>query len=625
MPFTPARLVAVGLCAATCLVVVRVVDRAISPRARVPFRYLVTGAAIAGWFGFLGTGAFDRARAVDLTKALIAIGAAAAVFYERHRAGERRPIAERWKRFVGITLGVAAIVAYFDGLKPGYPRFTHRHDQYHYYLGAKYFRELGYDRLYRCTAIAEDEIGVVSFQDEDHIGAGRFRLDLTKEVRHPDRKIRDVGGDNLLEPVAEVLEHPELCKRHFAPARWEAFKRDVLYFRLGADKKYWEGFQLDHGYNPPPVWTMCGWVFASMFPAGERFDLPVVGQVVWLQVLASLDIAYMVAMFTALSWAFGWRVFAVGAIFWGCQASAPALWTYGAFLRQDWLFWLVFSACLARKRWYAASGASLVFAALLRVFPGLVAIGWLVVAGHQLARQRSLTRPQWRVLAGGTLAAALLIPASTLVAGAEAYPAFYRHTLEAHDATPLTNHMGLRVLVSQKLPFEIKPLGIGVGVQSGRAKYTMDNRLTDPFDLWMRMRSERYDRLRPVAYLTTLLSLAGFIVAVRRLRSLWIAQCLALVFVILMSQLTSYYYVFMILLAPLTKASRRLEVPLFGFAAVTQFAFMAFPWNDDKYWVLTLVSLVFCYGVLCAFGRGALARKKARCARCGRCLDLPPP
>ena len=33
----------------------------------------------------------------------------------------------------------------------------------------------------------------------------------------------------------------------------------------------------------------------------------------------------------------------------GCQLPAEYLWTGGAFLRQDWLFWLVISACLARK------------------------------------------------------------------------------------------------------------------------------------------------------------------------------------------------------------------------------------------------------------------------------------
>lgn len=615
MTLSPAYVVAVAVGVAAYLAAIYAADRAISPSSRVLFRYFVAGVSVVGYFialggidlgplswpGLIAKGVMDRARAVDITKAMLAIGAAGAVFYEQQRAGQRRPVAERWKRFVGITLGLAAIVAYFDGFKPGYPRFYHRHDQYHYYLGSKYFKELGYDGLYKCTVIAEDELGAVQFQDEDHIGTGRSRIDLSKEVRHPDWKIRNLGGDNLLMPVTEVLAHPEVCKKSFSPERWQAYKADVLYFRLAADKKYWEGFQHDHGYNPPPVWTMGGWAIASLYPAGTMFNLPVLGKVVWLQLLASLDVVYLALMFVAIAWAFGWRVFAVSAIFWGTQSSAPILWTYGAFLRQDWLFWLVFSACLARKRWFMASGAAMVYAGLLRVFPGIAVIGWLFVVGFQVYRHKNLTRPQWRMLAGGTLAAALLIPASVKVAGADSYKEFYRHTLEVHDRTPLTNHMGLRVLISQKLPFEIPALGIGTGEKSGRMKYTKDDKLTDPFDLWKRMRNERYAKFKAVGYAIVLASLIYFAFVARRLKSMWMAQCLAQVFIILMSQLTSYYYAFMILMGPLTKAKRSLEAPLFGFAALSQFVFIIFYWNDDKYWALTFISLLFCYGVLCSF------------------------
>jgi hypothetical protein len=622
MTLQPAYVVAIAAGAALYLLLVYLVDRWLAGITRVTFRYFVAGLTLAAYFigvggidvgpihwkGLIGSGVMDHTRAADIFKALTAIAAAGAVFYEQHREAVRRPIAERWKRFAGIMLALAAIAAYFDGFHTGYPRFYHRHDQYHYYLGAKYFKELGYDGLYKCTAIAEDEIGVVDYDDEDHIRpGGRLHVDLTKEVRSPDWKIRNLGGDNMLMPVADVLDHPEVCKSHFSPERWAAYKADILYFRLAADKKYWEGFQHDHGYNPPPVWTMAGAFFASMFPAGKTFTLPILGVVNWLQCLAMLDIVLLAGMFAALWWAFGWRVFAVSAIFWGTQASAPILWTYGAFLRQDWLFWLVLSTCLARKQHHALSGAAMVYAGLLRIFPGLVVIGWLVVAGAQLVKHKKLTRPQLRMLGGGVLAAAVLIPASIQVAGKDSYREFYRHTLEVHDRTPLTNHMGLRVLVSQKLPFEIAvhkgpvDFEINTGQQSGRMKYTKDDKLTDPFDLWKRMRNDRYAKLKVAAYAIVALSFLSFAFVVRRIKSMWIAQCLAQIFIILLAQLTSYYYAFMILVGPLTKAKRALEAPIFGFAALTQFVFIVFYWNDDKYWALTAISLVFCYGLVAVF------------------------
>ncbi|WP_437947402.1 hypothetical protein WME98_42570 [Sorangium sp. So ce296] len=550
------------------------------PRLRLLARYGTVAAGVALFFYGLQRYVDEHARAVDLAKVLIAMGAAFCVFYETQREGMRRPVAERWKRFVGVALGVAAIVAYFNGFRFGYPKYYHRWDQFHYYMGAKYFPEMGYDGLYKCALIAQDELGLVTYTNED---TGRsVKLDMSKEVRHPDKKIRNLGGDNLLMPASEVLEKPEICKAHFSPERWEAFKADVQFFRTASDKGYWEDMQKDHGYNPPPVWTIMGKFWADLQPASTRY----------LQFLASFDIFYLLGMFAALYWAFGWRVFAVAAIFWGCQSSAPFYWTGGAFLRQDWLFYLVLSACLIRKRYYKLAGASMVYAGLLRIFPGLPVIGWLTVAGIYLVRHKRMARSHVQVLIGGVLAAAVLIPVSMKVSGKDSYKQFYEHTLKVHDQTPLTNHMGLRVLVGHKP---------GTGVESGRMKYTKDTKLVDPFEVWKRMRNERYARYRWVAYGIIAASFAGFVYVCRRIRSLWVAQCLAQIFVILLSQLTCYYYSFMILSAPLTRLKRQIEVPLFGLAALSQFIWITFYYNDDKYTALTAVSLAFCYYLLCLF------------------------
>jgi len=216
------------------------------------------------------------------------------------------------------------------------------------------------------------------------------------------------------------------------------------------------------------------------------------------------------------------------------------------------------------------------------------------------------------MLAGGTLAAAVLLPLSVKVAGRDSYQQFYQHTLAVHDETPLTNHMGLRVLIGQRLPFEIPALGIGVGSSWGRQKYVEDNKALDPFGVWMKMRNDRYHKYRPVGYAIIALSLLGFVLVVRRIKSLWIAQCLAQIFIILMSQLTNYYYSFMILLAPLTKGRRQLEAPLFGLAALSQFVSRVFGYYDDQFWMLTLLSLGFCYGLLCYFAGDGLRGKALR-------------
>src|SRR5262249_40134567 len=104
---------------------------------------------------------------------------------------------------------------------------------------------------------------------------------------------------------------------------------------------------------------------------------------------------------------------------------------------------------------------------------------------------------------------------------------------------------------------------------------------------------------------------------VRRIRSLWIAQCLAQICIMLGSQLTNYYYSFTILFAPLTKVRRQLEAPLLGFAALSQFVSMVFGYYDDRHWMLSLLRLAFCYGLLCYFAGDGLRGKVARLFRRG--------
>jgi hypothetical protein len=567
--------------------VVSLVDRQLTGHVRAIFRWTVAALA-AGLVAYtVGEIVPDYARALDVMKAGVALTAAGGVFYEWHRKQIGRPIAERWKRFFGIVLGVAAIFLYFHAFKFGYPKYWHRWDQYHYYMGAKYFPEIGYDGLYKCSAIAQHDLGVVTWEDpadpDDPKSKPRTRrLDMRAEVEARSKTIRNLSGDNLLMKVDELLAHPEQCRDRFSPARWEQYKRDVQFFRIVSDKKYWEDMQRDHGYNPPPVWTLAGYLISNLHDADVWF----------MQALAMIDVAYLLGVFAALWWAFGWRVAAVAAIFWGTQASAPFYWTGGAFLRQDWLFFLVMAACLARKRWFALAGASMVYAGLLRVFPGLTVIGWLVVCGAYLWRHKRFRPEHLRTIMGGCVAAAILVGASLAVVGTDSYQKFFQHTIRIHDQTPLTNHMGLRVLVGHN---------VGTGKESGRMKYTKDVSLTDPFERWKAMRLERYDRYKPVAYGIIAASLAFFIYVVRRVRSLWIAQCLAQIWIILLSQLTCYYYSFMILSAPLAKVKPSIEPWLFGLAALTQVVWMSMAWNDDRYTALTLVTLIFCYGLLVVF------------------------
>ncbi|WP_437512524.1 hypothetical protein [Sorangium sp. So ce1099] len=85
------------------------------------------------------------------------------------------------------------------------------------------------------------------------------------------------------------------------------------------------------------------------------------------------------------------------------------------------------------------------------------------------------------------------------------------------------------------------------------------------------------------------------------MRSLWVAGCLGQIFIILLSQITCYYYTFMLLSAPLTRRKRQLEIPLLCLAALSQGIWRWTSWNDDRYALLTAAMLGFCYFLLYAF------------------------
>ncbi len=573
-------------------------------KARVFFTFLTVAAVAVGTIYWVGMLAPNVDVAINVLKALIALTATGCVFYEMDRIRRRRPLAERWKRFVGITLGVAAIIVYFNGFRGIYVKLWHRHDQYHYYFGAKYFRELGYDGLYKCTVVAEDEIGKVT----QTLDGRKVTLDLRAEARAADRKIRDLSGDNLLVPATYAVDHPAECKERFSENRWTQFKRDIEFFRFScsSEKDYWHGMQKDHGYNPPPVWTATGYLVASLHDATTGF----------MQVLAAIDEVYLLGMFVGIFWAFGWRVFAVAAILWGCQASAANSWTIGAFLRQDWLFWFVMASCFARKRFFKLSGASMVYAGLLRIVPGLAVVGWLVVAGAYLVKHRRMRLDHVQTLIGGTLAAAVLIGGSVALIGRDSYKQFVSR-IELHDKIPLTNHMGLRVLVGHRMECLIPGFPGCEAKESGRMKYVKDDSARDPFEKWGAMRNDRYAKYKPLAYAFLLATFALFVAVVRRIKSLWLAQALGQIWIILLSQLTSYYYAFVIIAAPVTRVRRDLEVWLFGFAALTQFIWLSFGYYDDRHAVLTLLTLVFTSFLILSFApkrwfqRGAPAAEAA--------------
>jgi hypothetical protein len=511
---------------------------------------------IFAWLLGLPPGPIDDHR-IGWIKAILALIAAALSVHETARIAQKRPVRGCWSKGIALGLAVAAIGAYFRFGDPGAPRFYHGHELFHYYLGSKYDRELGYERIYRCVSLAQADSGQID------------------EVRT--RKMMDLATD-LIVPAKTALEHPEECSDRFTPERWGSFKADVMLFRRASNLAYWNGMQTDHGYNPPPIWTVMGRFWSSLHAPTDGY----------LQFLASFDLLLFAAMFGAIGWAFGWRVFSVAAIFWGCQAAAEYYWTGGAFLRQDWLFFLVLSACLVKKRHYVLGGAAFAYATLLRVFPGVLLVGWAVVAGRYVWRHKRMAQSHVRVMLGGLIASAALVSISAAIAGPASYSEFYKHIL-VHKHTPLTNNMGLETVLSQS--------------RAGREEVARDGRLIDPYERWKAMRHERLAAFR--SFHVVLLAALGiaFVSVVRRVRSLWIAQALSLAFVVSVVELTCYYYSLFILAALLSRLRKGIEQWVLAVAGASQLLSVnryLSSFMDDKYVAQSVLFYIFAVSLIFA-------------------------
>ena len=436
--------------------------------------------------------------------------------------------------------------------------YVHYHEFFHYFLGSKYFNELGYTGLYECVAVAELEAG-----RGDEV-AGRWTRDLlTNELQHG----------------SPALADPDRCLSRFAsPDRWQQFKNDAWWFHDHLDPIKWREILGDHGYNATPVWTAEGLLLAGDAPASFAH--------IWR--LALIDPLLLLITFALIWWAFGWRVLAVAVLWWG--TNYPSRYTYigGAFLRQDWLLLSTAALCFAKRGWMAASGFSLTWAALLRVFPGFMAIGLLLQAITAMWKRKSLrVLVEYRRFAIGCCAAlALLVPSSIAIVrgpegGVRAWHAFAQNSRK-HLATPLTNNIGLPMLLS----FEPSSRGQNIG------QFWLDA----PWDTWKWARMRAFDRRRWL-FVTIVAVYLGLLAAAVRDRPVWLAVGLSLGAIPFLTNLAGYYYGFLLEYATLWVVS-----PLNGLAlAVTSAATCAVPIvlrnDDDRSMMISLLVVVYALGV----------------------------
>ena len=240
---------------------------------------------------------------------------------------------------------------------------VHLHELVHYYLGSKYYEELGYAPLYEAIVIAD-------YEDErpQFLARNRFRDLRTNRV---DR----VRGD--------VIREGSAAKQRFSPERWEEFKADVALLRSGfVSGPAWHRSAIvrDHGYNGSPLTTLL---------LGRLANQPFVPTVTFLQTVRWLDLLLVGAIAVAVAGRLGASAALGFAVLWLANPFNDYGYVGGSFLRYNFALALLLAwFCLDRGR-PAAAGLWLAVAAHLRIFPALFAAGLLL---HDLARPGSAER-----------------------------------------------------------------------------------------------------------------------------------------------------------------------------------------------------------------------------------------
>ncbi len=216
------------------------------------------------------------------------------------------------------------------------------YDLVHYYLGAKYFDELGYFDLYPAMLLVDVEHGPYNRKS-------RFYRAQDKEHGYRERT-----------PLSHAHQRGrEVRDKHFTPERWRAFEHDFLVIQRnhGLGAGLWNTLINDRGFNGTPVWLMFARPIANAFP------------VEWIKALCWLDVALLTLALLALAWAYGRNTALFALLFLFLTYSLRWPYVTWAFLRYDWVSCLLIAMALLKKGKFPFAGVLTGYAALVRLFP----------------------------------------------------------------------------------------------------------------------------------------------------------------------------------------------------------------------------------------------------------------
>lgn len=262
-----------------------------------------------------------------------------------------------------MTLAVTFVLVFaastYFKTNGSYVRSYNLWNVFHYYLGAKYFPEIGHFNLYPCALEADRE------------SAGIWNGIET---------VRDMETYRMI-PRSRL---PPCPRANFTTNRWNDFSQDVEYFARHANLNYFGEVFSDKGFNPPPSWTFVAKPMAQAIPISRSHVADVVFNLDVIAVLLGLSIIWRgcggaVALLTS-----GLAVFYFGSF--GRIG--------GNFLQYLWFPFLVAAIALWASNRPGYSGAMLGVATWLQIFP--LFFGLPIVFRGMIEFSRRRKEAEWR-------------------------------------------------------------------------------------------------------------------------------------------------------------------------------------------------------------------------------------
>ncbi|MDP8225047.1 MAG: hypothetical protein P9L99_16930 [Candidatus Lernaella stagnicola] len=300
----------------------------------------------------------------------ICMATAAVVIGRYFLARYKKP---RWPATVALVL--IALFVYGTQVHVRLTRYLERgsYGTFHYFIGSKYFDELGYFSLYRMTLLVDDQ------------GSQR----LKGHVRRI-RNLEDYSWQKYDHALNEARrEGPQI----FTPERWQEFRSDVGPMLRQTDVDTWNKLLTDHGFNPAPFWNVLPGAVAQHIEVKNRKAhtywrvvdvLMFVLVLIALAVLCGLDSALLIFIFTNVNWYY------------------PSHF-HPTFFQFMWLHTLILAMVFYRRNRMATSGAFFALSAALRIFPMVFLAGPGIIWLRRIWKERKLPRKQTFFLASFTI------------------------------------------------------------------------------------------------------------------------------------------------------------------------------------------------------------------------------